>query len=888
MEVRPPYLIRNILKKLSNKDLWESIEGDLYELYCMDVESLGKKKARKNYIINALAFLRFRRLRNQNSKTQITMDLFINYFKVSWRDLKRHKLFGAINLIGLVAGFTSSLLLLQYVFFETSFDDFHENKENIYRVINDRYQNGNLVQHGTITYPTIGPTMTKDFPEVESYTRMTVGGRRYIKRDQDIYMLENFLTADEHFLTFFNFPTAHGDAATMLDEPGEMVFTKSYAKRFLNTDETYADLVGQTVTMSRTSFIISGIIEDVPDNSHLQFDVLVSYETMVQNSNGHASTSWEWSDFYHYIKVKDGTKPALIDEKLIAFGKKYFKEGEVSGGEEKFYLQPLQDAHLYSDYEYEIGETANGEIVWLMFGISLFILLIAWINFINLSTSRASERAKEISLRKTLGAVRQQILIQSFTECFLINIIALIISFGLVWMLQDVFRNLTSLPLKMSFFWTTEIWSLPFPIVFIAGFLLCLVLISFYPSIVLGRFKIQEVIKGRFGVGSDAILLRKGLVIFQFVATVLLVVGSITVYQQVSYMQNKDLGMNMENTLVLYGPSLTRWDSTYIDNFEEFKQDALRISGVQSVSSSSRLFSQQLGRIFQIHSARNPEVKNLTTNHMQVDHSFIEQFDIEMVAGRSFEERDHGLDPNLINTCLINEASLKMYGFENALDAVGEKLIYWGRTWEVVGVVKNFHQRSLHSGIEPILFMPYYGTDHYYSIKLSEKPNPNTILTIQESFGKFYPGNYIDYFYMDDLYQNQYQEDRRVQSIAQLFTFMAIIIALLGLYGLILITMNRKTKEIAVRKVLGARLVDLLSSLGKEFLIIIAIAILIGLPISYLLLSNWLDNYAYHVSVEWTTLLVAAIGLIVISSLTIIFQTGKVTSNNPAESLKYE
>lgn len=895
---QPPIWINKLMAFLINEQLWECIEGDLYEIFIAEVEEHGLQKSRRRYLFHALAFLRFSRLRNNKysprriifGKTQNTMDLFNNYLKVSWRDLKRNKTFALINLTGLVTGFTACLLILQYVFYETSFDNFHEESDQIYRVVNDRYQNGERIQHGMITYPAVGPTMMKDFPEIESYTRMTTGGRNYMRRGGELFMVNAYLYADEHFLKMFNFPMRYGVSDKALDEPFEVVLTKSCAERFLKKGEKISDLIGQTLQIYASAPLckISGILEDVPANSHLQFDLLISYNSMVSMSQGGADLSWDWSDFYHYIRLKEGTSQQVLESKFEDFSQQYFKNGEVSGSVEKFSLQPLEAAHLYSDFEYEYARTSSGKTVWMMLIIAIFIVIIAWVNFINLSTSRATERAREVGVRKSLGALRGQLLWQFLAEAILVNGIALIAAIMITGLLQEPYRLLTGLPLTLNSLLTTPVLGLPFIVWFIPGFLFCLILISIYPSRILSGFQMREVLKGRSGMSNDSISLRRTLVVFQFVAAMLLVTGTFTIYRQIAFMQDQDLGMNMEDNLVLYGPSMDSFDSTFIDNFNEFKHELVSVPGIKSITASSRVFSQQMGRWFQIRNVSKPEVKNLSSNFINVDQDFITQFDIDLLAGRNLSRTDYNTNGSLVNKLMINQKAVAHFKLGTPTEAIGQKLNVWDKDWEIVGVVEDFHQRSLHQAIEPIIFVPYYSTDHYFSVKMEPGFVEQNLSAVTTVFEKYYPGNYVDYFFLEDFYNAQYREDQMVKTIAQLFTAMAILIAFLGLYGLVMITMTKKTKEIAIRKVLGANISNLLVMLGKDFMLLILIAILIGTPLSYLALNSWLENYAYSKGVELLVLITAAIGLVAISVATILFQMKRISDSNPVDSLKYE
>lgn len=382
--------------------------------------------------------------------------------------------------------------------------------------------------------------------------------------------------------------------------------------------------------------------------------------------------------------------------------------------------------------------------------------------------------------------------------------------------------------------------------------------------------------------------LRKALVVFQFVATIILIAGALTIYRQIGYMQNQDLGMDMDNTLVIYGPNLTEWDSVYISGFNDFREELIKVPGIKSATSSSRLFSERLGRWFNMQSSALLNTKNISSNFIAVDYAFMEQYDIDLLAGRNLKSTDHDFDGSKVNKLIMNESAAKHFGFETLQDAIAGNLMVGDKQWKIVGVVDDFHQTSFHTKIEPILFIPYLATWHYYSIKMERKLTNELIQTSLDVYKQFYPGNYVDYFELEEMYDRQYQADQRTSTLAQIFTFLAILIAILGLYGLVLITLNKRVKEIAIRKVLGANLSGLLGILGTDFLTLVGIAILIGLPVSYLLLSEWMNNYAYSIGIQWTTLALAAFSLTMITITTILVQTKKVTSNNPTESLKYE
>ena len=890
MKATPPKLLTTLLSKWCNQALWESIEGDLMELFLLDLQKKGKRKAKLNYFFNALAFLRYHRLRKrQNSKTLNHMALIQNYLKVSLRDLKRNKTFTSINLFGLVAGMSVSLLMLQYVLFETSFDNFNEDADRMYRVINDRYQNGESVQKGAITYPTIGPTMNKDFPEIEAYTRMTLSGGNFISYENDIYRTGDYLIADEHFHSFFSYEFIKGDRKESLDAAFKMVLTRKFAEKLTKKGEDVTDLIGKPIYFNYPKpFMITGIMENPPNNSHLQFDFITSYKSFVAIVGEGADSSWEWSDFYHYIKLKEGVNPATLNAKLVDFGERYFKEGEVSGSVEKFFLQPLREIHLDNSLEYEIGVVSNGSTVWLMLCIAIFIVLIAWINYINLNTSRAIQRAKEVGIRKSVGALKSQIIRQSFTETLLLNLIALILSIGLAQALQPVVHDLTGLDLNMSIILFSSVWGIPFPLLLIAVLLVSLVFVALYPALLVTRFSTQDVLKGSFRLKGEIAWLRKGMVVFQFSLAVVLITATIAIARQIEFMTNQDLGVDVDNTMVVYGPVMTNWDSTFINKIDLFKDDLSTLSGVEIATISNRVPGSGMGRIFRIISEADPETKNLTANFINVDHEFSELYNVQFIAGRDFEFTDHDVDGRKVKNLIINESAISLLKFNSPEDAIGKSVNFYNKNWTIIGVIKDFHQQSLHQKIEPIFLLPYYDTGNNFSIKLSSQVTPALVEAVEKRYNHYFPGNYFDYYFLEDEIKALYNDEVRVSKIVNVFATLSIIIAVLGLYGLVMITLVRKTKEIGIRKVLGANLGQLLSVLSKEFLLLVAIAVLVGAPISYLALMEWKAGYAYSIDIGIGLILISSFLLILISVITIGLQTSRISRNNPVESLKYE
>ncbi len=887
--ISPPRFGKRLVSLLFDPFLQESIEGDLYEIFLEDLENVGQTKARRRYLINILLFLRYHRLRNSKTQHSNQMGLFNNYLKVALRDLRRHKLFTAINLFGLVAGFTVSLFMFEYVIHEISFDRFHSKADRIYRVINDRYQNGELIQHGNITYPTIGRLMKKDFPEVIQSTRMLPDWSHVEFRDQ-ILISEEVLIADEHIFSVLDFEILHGDKETSnLDEAFEVILTESFARRLIGKEESLESLVNETIEFDRNGpSKITAIVADPPVNSQLQFDLLQSYATYISYNGEAADNSMQWSDFYHYILVDENADIDVLHGKVASFGDRYFGEGEVSGTKEKFYLQPLIGSHLDPNNEYEIANVVDGRVVWSMLFIAIVIVLVAWINFTNLSSSRVLQRAKEVGVRKSLGAGKRQIVAQISLESLILNFGSLAISILLCLLFQPFFNSFLDLSLSLKDLLAARMLGIPFPILFICCFTFLVLLISVYPGSIIAAFRLQDVIKGVYKTKGEVRGFKHLLVVFQYCISLLLIVGAVGVGRQINFMMEKDLGISIEKTMVLNGPGLTQWDSTFIHKIERLKSDLSSLSGVSNATSSNRVAGNKMGRIFRIQSPADPEAKNLTSNFFNVNHDFAETFDLQIVAGRDFESTDHHYDWRRIRNIMINESAVDLLKFKDPEDAIGKTLSFWNGEFTIIGVVNDFHQLSMHHAIEPVIFRPSYGTYNDVIVKLTAPPTEGLLSSIQQKYLEIFPGNYYDYYFLEDQFMTQYEGEKRVSKIVNIFTMLSIVIAVLGLYGLILISISKRTKEIGLRRVLGASLHQIVFTVGRELLLLVSVAIVIGGPMSYFLMEQWQSSFAYSIGIDVAIIALASVVLFVLAVSVLFAQMLQVAKVNPSESLRYE
>lgn len=887
-EVLPPRFGVFLISRLFDPELKESIEGDMYELFLKDLEQKGRFRARARYLISVLMCLRYYRLRNSNSKNSTHMGLFNNYLKVTFRDLRRHKLFTAINLFGLIAGFTVSLFMLEYVLHELSFDRFHSKADRIYRVIHQRYRNGESIQHSNITMPTIGRLMKEDFPEVIESTRIFPDWG-HIEIEDRVFRIDQVLAVDENFLSILDFEVVYGDKTkSNLNDPYKVILTESYANRLLDENESVESLINTTIKLNGDwSSKITAIVKDPPVNSQLQFEVLVSYASYIDQWGEDADNSMDWTDFYHYVLIDENADIDALSKKVAAFGDRYFEEGVASGLREEFYLQPLLGSHLGPYYEYDLAHVVNGRVVWMMLVIAILLVFVAWINFINLSTSRVLQKAKEVGVRKSLGATRKQIISQVSIESLVLNIGSLVISFLLCMILQPYFNRYLGLSLSINDLIYAHVWGIPFLAFFLGSFGLLTLLISIYPGAIIAAFRLQDVMKGTYKAKGEVKGFNNLLIVFQYCVSLLLIVAAVIVGRQVNFMMEKDLGISIDKTMAIYGPDLTRWDSTYIPRTERLKNEIAAFSGVTSVTATNRATGRNMGVITRIRSSVDAEKSNITCNILNIHHDFSETMGLKILAGRDFDRTDHHYNWRDVKNIMINESALDLFGFDSPEDAIGRTLYYQETEATIVGVVNDFHQRSLHHAIDPIIFRPMYGINKLL-VKLNAAPTESLLSAIEDKYLEVFPGNHYDYYFLEDEFMSLYENEERISKIVNVFTVLGIVIAVLGLYGLVLINISKKTKEIGLRRVLGAALHQIFFAVGKQLMILVLIAVAIGAPVSYYLMDQWRASFAYSIDMNVAVIIISASLLFLLAFAVLFIQTKRVTKLNPSESLRYE
>jgi putative ABC transport system permease protein len=660
-----------------------------------------------------------------------------NYLKISWRSLVRNKTFSVINVAGLSIGMAACLLILQYVSFELSYDQFNKNAGDIYRVYNDRYQNGKLIQHTTKTYSAISKAMHNDYPEVINYTRI-IKNVAILSYNTRKIGGQNLLWVENSFFAMFSYPLLAGNSATALKEPNTTVISETLAKKIFGVNDHLESLIGKVIINGgRQPLEITGIFRDVPKNSHLQFDLLCSYISLSWITTDNEFT---YAGMQNYLQLKQGANYKVLEAKFSTFSQKYFRENKISGSVEKFYLQPLSKAHLYSDFEDEIGKTGSAVAVWGLLIIAVLIIVIGWINYITMTTAKSLERAKEVGIRKVAGATRQQLIGQFLSESLIINVVALLIALFLVNLIQNGFNRLVQQQLSLSYLFEKGLNGYSIILSLIASIVAGIFLSGFYPSFVLSSFKPILVLKGKYTRSDKGILLRKVLVIGQFAVTIALIIGSFVVYRQLKFVNEQNLGMNISQMLIVKGPQLTQWDTTFMRKENSFINEIMEIPGVLGAAHSSSLPGDELWTNSDVKRTDAPSGTHFTVQHTGVGPGFTDLYQIKLIAGREFTSTDYNDDGKKLQSIILNETIVKLLGFTSAKDAVGKQINTGERNYDVIGVVADFHQRSLHYPIEPTMFFPTYSMMDYFSVRVDPHYLSSKIAAIKKKYDSFFPG----------------------------------------------------------------------------------------------------------------------------------------------------
>ena len=859
-------------------DYYPDIKGDLEEIYSNHLEQ-NRRFAQFKYMLDVMMLMRLSLLRPILKNSIIKdLDMFKNYFKISFRNLSKHKVYTAINIIGVAVGLAAFLLINQYIKFERSYDTFHKDSETIFRVTSDQIVDGQLGTRDAMSFNPSGKVLTDEVPEISAYTLSYNMGSATLKKGESLINEEFVKMADEHFVDFFGHKVIAGDKKSMLKEPNSIVLTKSKAQFYFGD----VDVVGKSLHLYSgfdRDFKVTGVIEDVPLNTHFKFNILISISTVQERLD---NEGWRAFNYYTYVRIDKGTDIEDLEERLVPIKEKYMSEGSSLF----FNLQPVEEIHLNSDMTFEPEVNGNKKSVNFLEIISIFILIIAWVNYINLSTAKAVDRAKEVGLRKVIGAVKMQLRIQFLVEALVINMMGAVIAFGIVIILASSFNNLVEMPIL------NMVWRDVYFLGMLGGFALLGTFVSgCYPAIFLSNFKIIAVLKGKFRNSKSGVSLRKGLVIVQFATSIALISSTLIVIQQVDFMRKMDMGMDIAQVVSFSNPSPQNGEQDQMNDrvktfLETLKRDA-NIIGTATTTSvpggeSDEIASTSGG----VKIVGLTERLEATTYIHTVDENYFRLLNIQLTEGRDFSN-EMASDSSAV---IVNQAFLDRFSLSDA-NVLNEK-IQFGRApendkYHIIGVIQNVNRTTLKKSAEPTCYF-YRPVLHRSLVKLSPSNMDESLELIEGTWARMFPTSTLEYSFIDERFDRLYKEDRKFGTVFTVFSGFALMVAILGLFGLISFIASQRTKEVGVRKVLGASETHIVSLFYKEFLFLIGIAAVIGIPIVFFTMNNWLDNYAYRIGFPWLVIIISLIVVIACSLITVSARVLKVAAIDPAKTLKYE
>ncbi|HEY8916203.1 MAG TPA: ABC transporter permease [Chitinophaga sp.] len=795
-----------------------------------------------------------------------------NYLKIALRNLWKHKVFSFINITGLAVGMTACFLIFLYVHFELSYDSFHSKAGRIYRLATDVKTPTETLYNGTTNIPVV-PAIKNDFPEVESYVRVADLGILVRKGDLK-FQEDNIRVVDSTFFRVFDFKLLKGDMDKALQAPFTVVLTQTTAKKYFGDK----DPVGQTLTFDtedgdRTA-TVTGLMEDFPENSQIKASMLLSMPSLIQVYAKNYADNWTVHHPASYLLLYPHTNPKTLEAKLPAFLQR--RIGEMMAKNKMFYtltLHPLKEVYLHFGNKYAwSGVDGSERNVYIFSIVAVLILLIACFNFINLTTARAAERAKEVGIRKVVGAQRRQLSLQFIGESIILCCCAFVLTLILSAMLIPLFNQLAGKTVSKGLFqnWPAIgcLWLGAIGIGLLAGS---------YPAWVLSAFRPVTVLKGRFVTGGKGVLLRKGLVITQFTISLALIAATIIVYRQMSFMRSQDLGFQKDQMLVI---------STFNEKPQYVFRDAIsRLKGVKGSTFSSAVPGGDNSSAYTKMENVSSEMQESNMDLYFVDFDYIDQYKMKLVAGRAFS-RDMATDST--QAMVINEATAKVLGYSTPQQAIGRRFSQWGREGKIIGVLKDFHVRSLQQAIKPLTMRIEPDSWWQLSVHVAAKDLPNTMAAIEKQWNALVPGRPFTYNFLDASFDKQYRGEERFGNLFFYFSILAIVVSCLGLLGLVAYSTVQRTKEIGIRKVMGASVLNVVTLLSKDLIKLVLIAVIIAVPVVWYAMYQWLQGFAYRTTVEWWVFALSGLLAVAVALFTISFQSIKAALVNPIQSLRSE
>jgi len=807
-----------------------------------------------------------------------------NYFKIAWRNLMKYKFISFINLFGLAVGLTCCLLISTYVLNELSYDRYNKNAENIYRVTRTFKNAAGVVSLKlSAVAPPFGYYFPTEFPEIKQMTRLLNTGTVPFKYGDKIIAEPNVYFADQNLFNVFTLKVLKGNPQTALKEPFSVMLTENIAKKYFGNEDPMNKVIRAN---NQFDLKVTGIFKGFPENSFMHPEVLVSFNTLKDSAvygEKNLETNWGNNAFFTFIVLPDYYNPKNLTTRFPAFLDKHMVAQYAPNQPSKMTelgLQKLTDIHLYSHTDYEAEP--NGDIykVYIFSAIALFILLIACINYMNLSTARSSLRAKEIGIRKVIGARKKELIYQFLSESVLIAWSAILIAFVLLYYTLPWLNEVSGQELSVG---TLMKWQVLLPL-FFTPFIIGIIS-GLYPALYMSSFQPVKTLKGLFKAGGPNISFRKILVIAQFTISIVLIITTIIVFQQLHYMQDTSLGYDKEHIIVL------PYYNTVNPQYESFRNDLLQTRGITDIGRSSRIPTGRLlddnGASTMVSDSMQPIITDI--KYVDADYDFIPTYGIHLVAGRNFS-RSYSMDTS---NFILNESAIKAIGWKSPQDAIGKDFKYGNTKGKVVGVMADFHFESLQHAIIPLVLLnpattPANSSFNNLSIKLSGNNISGTLSSVEKIWKRYMPDLPFQYTFLDENFNKLYQSEQRQETIFTVFSCIAIFIACLGLFGLSAFEITQRVKEIGVRKVLGANVGSIVTLLTKDFLKLVLIATVIAFPIAWYAMSQWLHGFAYRINIHWWVFLLSAILALAIALITVSFQAIKAAVANPVESLRSE
>ncbi|MCP4726118.1 MAG: FtsX-like permease family protein [bacterium] len=797
--------------------------------------------------------------------------MLLNYVKIAFRNIKRHKIYSFVNIFGLSLGIGCCILIFLYVLDELSYDRFHDNSGRIYRLLEEIQLRNRKYTPAAVSAP-VGPAMFDEYPEIIKSVRLfrlPNEIKTVIQTDENRFEEEGLLFADSTFFEIFNFSFLEGSPRTALIDPNSVIITEEIAEKYFGEE----DPINKRIRIKNTlDLTVSGVLRNTPENSHFSFSFLLPIERVGDIYDPFSLTDWQENSYYTYFLLDENADANALEEKFDDFIKQHQHRGERTEDFVEYRLQPLVDIHLHSNLVRELESNSLVKYVYIFSSISLIILITASFNFMNLSTARSSIRAKEVGIRKVVGAKRKQLISQFLGESVILSLLAFIMALGIIALLLPFFNSITFKQLTVGY--RTEIWKL---YIILGTSALIGMGSGSYPALFLSSFKPSKVLKGTLSTRSTKTIFRTSLVVLQFGISILLIIGTFVIYSQLNYIKNKDLGYDHEGILAIKLKSGA-------ENYVSLKNEFLGHANVIDVTASSELPVNVLNETTVEWYGSNYDEPPFF-RYISVDYNFLSMYKFKLKEGRGFSEY---ITSDVDKSVILNEIAVTQIGSDSLLDS-RLNIEFEDKKALVVGIVEDFHLGSLYEPMEPVVIFPGdISNFNWISVKIMPRNIDDTVSYLKDAAERVMPDQAFEYFFIDDYLDNIYRNEKIMGQIFVIFSMFTVLIACLGLFGLVSFTAEERTHEIGVRKILGATVPNIVSLLLKDFARLILVANIVSWPLGYFLMDRWLRDFAYRVDIDLNVFLFACITTYIIALITVSFQTIKAAIANPADSLRYE